>query len=71
MILLMVVIPTSAYDYQGPPRPGENNFEGISSSFGDIGDIEEILENVDFASLVSMLLLFIFQLFGIPVTGIE
>ena len=78
MILLMIIIPVSAYDYQGVPRPGESNYQDTSSiatstasttsdslSGLNLGDLSSILESPDVATLISLILSFIFQLLGI------
>jgi len=68
LILLMVAIPASAYDYQGVPQPGENNFDDSTEIMSDFGDFAETFDSVDFSSLISLLILFFLQILGIPLS---
>lgn len=73
MVILLAVVPASAYDYRGVPRPGENNpdiqAEDLSIAGEDISsgleDLSGILDSPEISSLISMVIALILQLFGI------
>jgi len=69
VILLLVSIPASAYDYQGVPEQNTGVESLFSSGSGaDSLDLSGILGSTDFASLISLFLAFIFSLLGIPLS---
>jgi hypothetical protein len=73
MIILLAIMPASAYDYRGVPRPGDNNpdnmEEEMSQEVEDTGSEEPGLPGIegtsDLESLIKVIIAFILQLFGI------
>ena len=67
-IILLMVLPASAYDYQGVPVQGSNNAdntEQMSEAFDSgMSSITSLLENTDFASLITLILNLIIGLLG-------
>lgn len=69
MILLLVFIPVSAYDYQGVPRPGETNVSNsLSESLGSLssGSLDSSQISSVVATIITLIMYFILQLLGIP-----
>jgi hypothetical protein len=68
-IILLMILPASAYDYQGVPVQGSNNPDNADqmSEVFDSGmsSITSLLENTDFASLITLILNLIIGLLGI------
>jgi hypothetical protein len=72
MILLLLVMPASAYDYRGVPRPGDNLVNespsaSYSDSINDLGgsDLSSLLDSSGLSTIISLILYFILQLLGI------
>lgn len=72
ILLLLVVLPVSAYDYQGVPVQGANT-QTTTDQVSDILDtsmssLNDVLQTTDFASLFSLIITLILGLLGISST---
>lgn len=67
LLILMMVLPASAYDYQGTPLEGENNPYNTDSDMIDLdgGELEDFFGSLDIAGLVSLFLSLLLAFLGI------
>ena len=71
MIMLLVAIPVSAYDYQGVPDQSSDSTDTVSDdTAAATPDFSSLLGSVDISNLISSILLIIFRLLGISLPSL-